>query len=168
MSISEKQTLKADRSGGFKMDGYWIWCGSVLKSGDGYHMHAARWSKEYPMFVGYIYKSEIVHAFSRTMCGPYQFVEKVLPSGDGNRWDGRMAHNPTVLQYGKQYLLYYIASTYPEKNPAVAAHDPALTEAVYKSDAGSGPPSPILPRDRGKRWSIRFWNRDRDIGTGRS
>ncbi len=133
MSISEKQILRADLSGGFRMEGYWIWCGSVLKSSDGYHMYAARWPKQYPMFIGYIYQSEIVHAFSETMCGPYRFVEKVLPNGSNpSAWDGRMAHNPTVLRYGNRFLLYYIGTTYREENPRITDHDRTLTDAIYQ------------------------------------
>ena len=36
--------LPAPINGGFKMDGYWIWCGSVIKGEDGrYHMFSSRW-----------------------------------------------------------------------------------------------------------------------------
>lgn len=98
---------------GFRMDGYWVWCGSVIADPvKGYHMFAARWPKSYPMFEGYIFLSEIVRARSETLIGPYEFVEKVLPSGDASMWCGRMAHNPTVLRYGDKYLLYFIGSTY--------------------------------------------------------
>ena len=29
-----------DINSGFKMDGYWVWCGSVIKVGSTYHMFA--------------------------------------------------------------------------------------------------------------------------------
>ena len=101
-----------------RMEDSWVWCGSVLQGDDGYHMYAARWPKQYPMFVGYLYQSEIVHAYSESMCGPYRFVERVLPTGKNPAaWDGRMAHNPTVVRYGKRCLLYYIGTTYREDSP---------------------------------------------------
>ena len=106
-----EKILKADPSLGFHMDGFWVWCGSVLKWKDGYHMFASRWSKKNPMFEGYIFTSEIVHAFSPDPLGPYTCRETVLPTGNPSDWNGRMAHNPTVLRYGDRILLYYIAST---------------------------------------------------------
>ncbi len=103
------------------MDGYWVWCGSVLEEeGKGFHLYAARWSKKLPMLPGYVFTSEIVHAFSECKTGPFHFVEKVLPCGDPERWDGRMAHNPTVCRWKDRYLMYYIASTYRGEIPRSA------------------------------------------------
>jgi len=104
--------------GGFHLDDYWVWCGSAIEeAGKGFHLYAARWSNKYPMLVGYVYLSEIVHAFSETMTGPYQFVEKILPSDNPDKWNGRMVHNPTVCKYGDKFLMYYIGTTYPEDVP---------------------------------------------------
>ena len=67
------------------------------------------------------------------MCGPYRFVEKILPNGiNPAAWDGRMAHNPTVLRYGNRFLLYYIGTTYREENPRITDHDRTLTDAIYQ------------------------------------
>jgi len=99
--------------GGFRMDGYWVWCGSVIGGEDGrYYMFASRWSRKLPMFAGYILSSEIVRAVSDTPYGPYRFLETVLPAGDPDAWDGRMAHNPSIHKWGDTYLLYYIGSTF--------------------------------------------------------
>jgi hypothetical protein len=35
--------LPAPKNGGFAMDGYILWCSSVIKVGDTYHMFASRW-----------------------------------------------------------------------------------------------------------------------------
>ncbi len=103
---------------GFKMADYWVWCGSVIEEpGNGFHMYAARWPKSYPMFEGYIYLSEIVRAWSATMQGPYEFVEKILPGNDSPEWCSRMTHNPTVLKYCDQYLLFFIGSSYDFETP---------------------------------------------------
>src|SRR5437763_1291307 len=41
---SLKDSLRpAVKNGGFAMDGYFIWCSSVIKVGDTYHMFASRW-----------------------------------------------------------------------------------------------------------------------------
>lgn len=104
---------QAPVAGGFRMDGYWVWCGSVVADpSGGYQMFAARWPKNYPMFEGYIYLSEIVRAWSPLLTGPYEFVEKVLPAQNSPGWCGRMAHNPTIVRYGEKFLLYFIGSTY--------------------------------------------------------
>ena len=112
--------LPTPLNSGFKMDDYWIWCGSVVEDpdGKGFHMFAARWPKRYPMFEGYVYLSEIVRAWSPTMEGPYEFVKKIMPSGDSKQWCGRMVHNPTVLKYNDKYLLYFIGSTYNQATPS--------------------------------------------------
>lgn len=146
---------------GFRMEGYWVWCGSVIQGEDGrYHMFASRWSRSWPMFAGYILHSEIVRAIADTPCGPYKFVETVLPSGSLNNWDGRMAHNPSIHKCGDTYLLYYIGSTYkgePDLNSPQgcgALCDESYANiriglAVSKSIAGPWEKSPepiLLPR----------------------
>lgn len=66
-------------NGGFKMDGYWVWCGSVVKGEDGkFHMFASRWDKKYPMHPGWLAGSEIVRAESCTPEGPYEFYTMPL------------------------------------------------------------------------------------------
>lgn len=157
---------------GFKMDGYWIWCGSAVKEeGKGYHLYAARWGKDYPMLEGYIFNSHIVHAFSETLEGPYSFVEKVLPEKDDpSCWDGRMTHNPVVVKYKDEYLLYYIGSTYEgEPTPASEVKENRKKmEVVYdricigvaRSKSPAGPwkvcPRPVLtPRaDKWDNWIV--------------
>ena len=151
-----EKILKADPSLGFHMDGFWVWCGSVLKWKDGYHMFASRWSKKNPMFEGYIFTSEIVHAFSPDPLGPYTCRETVLPTGNPSDWNGRMAHNPTVLRYGDRILLYYIASTYDEAEPFASPNREQLQGEVYRririglaiADSPEGPwthlPGPVL------------------------
>ena len=73
--------LPAPMDGGFKMDGYWVWCGSVIKGDDGkYHMFASRWPKP-PGFGPYwLTNSEIVHAISDKPAGPYKFSDVRSPS----------------------------------------------------------------------------------------
>jgi hypothetical protein len=111
--------LPAPVNGGFRMDDYWVWCGSVIQGEDDrYHMFAARWPKYLPFFDGYKVASEVVHAVADTPEGPYQFQSVVLPDRGPDFWDGRMTHNPTIHRYGDQYLLFYIGATYPEPRPS--------------------------------------------------
>ncbi len=96
--------------GGFAMDDYWVWCGSVIKGDDGrYHMYASRWPKKYPFFTGYKMCSEIVRAESVKPEGPYVFQEVVLPARGADYWDGRMTIIPRFT-VGDTYLHFYIVS----------------------------------------------------------
>jgi hypothetical protein len=152
------------RGSGFRMDGYWVWCGSVIRGEDGrYHMFASRWAKSLPMFAGYILCSEIVRAVSDTPGGPYRFVEKVLPKSAPANWDARMAHNPSIHKWGDTYLLYYIGTTFRGPIPVAAdAAGKAQCEESYAniriglatSKSLKGPwktlPRPILEPRPGK------------------
>ncbi len=104
-------------NGGFKMEGYWVWCPSVIKGEDDrYHMFASRWSKKLPMHPGWLFESEVVRAVSDVPEGPYEFQEVVLPARGPQYWDGRTTHNPQIHKIGSQYVLYYMGSTHPFKN----------------------------------------------------
>ncbi|MDQ1912586.1 glycoside hydrolase family protein [Paenibacillus sp. GD4] len=106
--------LPAPRNGGFRMEGYWVWCGSVVQGEDGrFHMFASRWPKRLPMHPGWLVASEIVRAVSDTPEGPYEFQEVVLPARGAEYWDGRSTHNPHIKKIGDSYVLYYMGSTHP-------------------------------------------------------
>src|SRR5207245_2421968 len=78
----EKRRLKdcllpAIKNGGFKMEDYILWCPSVIKVGDSYHLFASRWPAEYGLG-GWTSHSECVRAMSTNLLGPYLFQEVVL------------------------------------------------------------------------------------------
>ena len=103
---------KTEANSGFKMDGYWIWCGSAIKVDSMYHLFASRWPKRGPFPEGYRTNSEIVHATSKSPSGPYKFEEVVIGEREGNFWDSNMAHNPTIHKIGNEYVLFYIGSDF--------------------------------------------------------
>ena len=110
-------------NGGFRMAGYWIWCGSAIRGADEfYHLFASRWPKNVPFFNGYLFYSEIVHAVSRTPEGPYTFQDVVLRDRGSSFWDGRMTHNPTIRKVDDTYLLFYIGSTFEGDNGIKISH----------------------------------------------
>jgi len=116
-SIAERM-LPAARNGGFRMDGYWVWCGSVIRGEDGkYHMFASRWPQSLPMHPGWLVASEVVRAVADTPEGPYAFQEVVLPARGAEYWDGRSTHNPHITKHGDRYLLYYMGTTHPLPDP---------------------------------------------------
>lgn len=113
LSLKERM-LPAPRNGGFRMSGYWVWCGSAIKGEDGrYHLFASRWPKSLPMHPGWLFQSEIVRASASDPCGPYQFEEVVLPVRGPEYWDGRSTHNPVITKWEDTYILYYMGTTFP-------------------------------------------------------
>ncbi|MCP1312178.1 glycoside hydrolase family protein [Paenibacillus tyrfis] len=112
------EMLPAPRQGGFRMEGYWVWCGSVVQGEDGkYHMFASRWPKSLPMHPGWLLQSEVVRAVSDTPEGPYAFQEVVLPARGAQYWDGRSTHNPHIVKHKDRYMLFYMGSTHPLSEP---------------------------------------------------
>jgi hypothetical protein len=100
------------KQSGFKMDGYWVWCGSMIKVKQTYHLFAARWKKNGDFPEGYRQNSEIVRATSLSPLGPFQFAEVVIGERDSMFWDSNMAHNPTIHKIGDEYVLFYIGSDF--------------------------------------------------------
>ncbi|MDF2922263.1 MAG: glycosyl hydrolase family 43 [Paenibacillaceae bacterium] len=114
MSSLYDRLLPAPLQGGFRMEGYWVWCGSVIRGEDGrYHMFASRWPKSIPFHPGWLVASEVVRAVCDTPEGPYTFQEVVLPARGAEYWDGRSTHNPHITKQGEEYVLYYMGSTNP-------------------------------------------------------
>jgi len=149
-SINE-QVLPANLKNGFSMDGYWVWCGSVVKGEDGrYHMFASRWKKSLPMHPGWLLESEIVRASSDTPDGVFKFEEVVLPARGAQYWDGRSTHNPHIIKFKDRYVLYYVGTTHPfpdvEEGEVLMTSDPRVICArankrigVAVSNSISGP-----------------------------
>lgn len=101
-----------EKGTGFKMDGYYVWDGSVLKVGDRYHLFASRWRKGTTFSFGYLRFSEIIRASSKTPEGPYTFQEVVISQQGPGRWDSDMVHNPVIYQVGGKFVLFYIGTAH--------------------------------------------------------
>jgi hypothetical protein len=100
--------LPAVKAGGFRMDDYIIWCSSVIKVGDTYHMFASRWPAQYKLD-GWTKYSECARATSTNLFGPYTFQEVVLQKRENN-WDNSRIHNVKIVKAGSRFVLYYINS----------------------------------------------------------
>jgi hypothetical protein len=105
----------APTGSGFRMDGWFVWCGSAIEVDGEYHLFAARWPVASGFPDGYRDHSEIVRATAREALGPYTFQEVVVAKRGGDWWDGGMAHHPAIYRRGGpggagQFLLYYIGS----------------------------------------------------------
>ncbi len=100
--------LPAVKNGGFRMDGYMLWCSSVVKVGDSYQMFASRWPAKYGL-AGWTRYSECVRATSTNLLGPYHFEQVVLQKRPGH-WDNSRVHNVRIVKAGSKYVLFYINS----------------------------------------------------------
>ncbi len=111
--------MPAPRNGGFRMDGYYIWCGSVVHAQeDGkYHMFASRWEAKYGFGWNWLYRSEIVRAVCDTPTGEFRYAETVLPARGEQYFDGRNTHNPMIRYWNGTYYLYYMGTTYEGEVP---------------------------------------------------
>jgi hypothetical protein len=109
----EKRSLKDSllpviKNGGFRMEGQILWCPSVIKVGDTYHMFASRWPAEYGLG-GWTKYSECVRATATNLTGPYTFQEVVLQKRTNN-WDNTRIHNVKIVKAGEKFVLYHIDS----------------------------------------------------------
>jgi hypothetical protein len=107
----------AVKGGGFAMADQIIWCSSIIKIGDVYHMFASRWPAQYGL-AGWTMYSEAVRATSSSLFGPYTFQEVVLQKRTDN-WDNTRIHNVRIVKAGSKFVLYYI-DTANETGYAVA------------------------------------------------
>ena len=95
---------------GFAMEGYFVWCGSVIKVGNVYEMFASRWPTATTFPDGYRQHSEIVRAEASRPEGPYTFKQIVIGARAAGKWDSAMAHNPAIYKVGGTFVLYYIGA----------------------------------------------------------
>lgn len=136
--------LPAVKNGGFRMDGYMLWCSSVIKVGGIYQMFASRWPAPYGM-AGWTHYSECVRAFSTNLFGPYQFQQVVLQKRPG-RWDNSRVHNVKIVKAGDQYVIFYINSA----NETGYASSPSITGPWTRSDhpvIRASNPAPLVRPD---------------------
>ena len=129
-----QRLMPAPIDGGFKMEGYWVWCGSVIRGEDGkYHIFASRWPKGLSFSPHWLTNSEVVRAVCDKPQGPYKFQEVVLPPRGEQYWDGKMTHNPVICKSGDTYLLYYTGTTYHGDMPT--PDNPTTDDSALKLEA---------------------------------
>jgi hypothetical protein len=143
--LSISRFLKpAVKRGGFRMDGYFLWCSTVIKVGNTYNMFASRWPAKYGMG-GWTKYSEVVRATSDHLYGPYTFRQVVLQKREGH-WDNERAHNPKIIKVGDTYVLYYISSA----NETGYAYSKSIEGPWKRSDAAVmhlSNPAPLVEPD---------------------
>ena len=95
--------------------GYHCWDPSLIKRGDTYHLFYSRWKMvegQVNNLAHWMTTSEIVHATSKDLLGPYKNIENPAISAKDNH--GWWLHNPKITpQYRPdgaiaRYVLYFI------------------------------------------------------------
>jgi beta-xylosidase len=97
----------------FRMEGYFVWDGSLIRDDDGrYHLFASRWPEDKGMR-RWLTDSKVVRAESDSPTGPFEFKEQ-LDVLNEQPWAANMAHNPRTYRIGDTYYLYYIGTHWGE------------------------------------------------------
>ena len=95
-------------------DQYFNWCHSIVRDSAGrYQLFYARWPKSLT-FNAWSTHSEIAHAISDHLTGPYTGSKTIL-RGRGEGWDAITAHNVQVNRFGDRYYMYYIGTNSGDK-----------------------------------------------------
>jgi len=132
------------KNAGFAMDNYFLWCSSIIKVDDTFHMFASRWPAEKGMG-GWTNYSECVRATSKNLLGPYTFQEVVLQKRP-DAWDKSRVHNVKIVKAGNQFVIFYINSA----NQTGYAYSDSITGPWTRSDKpiiNASNPAPFVKPD---------------------
>lgn len=101
---------KFDKSNIIQEADYNVWGTNILKGKDGkFHAIYSRWPKSRG-HLGWVTHSEIAHAVSERLTGPFQFKNVVLPARGIEFWDGHCTHNPHVIESDGKYYLFHMGN----------------------------------------------------------
>lgn len=93
----------------FKMDNYFVWCGTMTKGDDGqYYLYFSFWPKSGSFDNDWVICSKIGYAVSDNPYGDFVYRGIALDSGIG--WDSGSVHNPAVIKHERKYYMYYMGN----------------------------------------------------------
>ena len=93
----------------FKMEDYFVWCGTMTKGDDGlYYLYFSFWPKTGSFDNDWVICSKIGYAVSDNPCGGFSYQGIALDSGTG--WDSGSVHNPAVIKHNGKYYMYYMGN----------------------------------------------------------
>ena len=107
MSVNfNKLIMKVPKHSIFKMEGYLVWCGTLVKGDDElYYLYFSRWPKSLGHYA-WVTNSEVAYATSDNPLGPFEFKGIAISGSGGDNWDATTIHNPTVIKIGSKYYMY--------------------------------------------------------------
>ncbi len=110
MDVADLLPERFEKQNIIEEEDYNVWGTNILKGKDGkYHAIYSRWLKSRGHH-GWVTHSEIAHAVSDSLTGPYTFKNLVLPPRGKDYWDGDCTHNPHVMEYDGKYYLYHMGN----------------------------------------------------------
>ncbi len=93
----------------FKMDGYFVWCGTVTRADDGkYYLYFSFWPKKEDTFRNWVICSKVGYAVSDSPYGGFKYCGIALEGRSG--WDRDSIHNPAVIKHNGKYYMYYMGN----------------------------------------------------------
>ena len=93
----------------FKMDGFFVWCGTIAKGADGkYYLYFSFWPKGGDFNHDWVICSKIGYAVSDNPYGGFEYCGIALDSGTG--WDSGCVHNPAIIRHNGKYYMYYMGN----------------------------------------------------------
>ena len=151
----------------FSEEGYYVWCGTLLRHNGIYYLIYSRWQHEHG-FEGWVTHSEICLAKTDSLLGRFTHV-RVLFGNEVQDGERLVFHNPTAIEWHGKYYLYYMTTrgtgdwwthrnrqrigvayaTSPE-GEWTRAEEPVIdvSEAGFDSLMVSNPTALITPDDR--------------------
>lgn len=100
----QERMLPTSMDYAFSEEGYYVWCGTLLRHGSFYYLIYSRWKQEFG-FEAWVTHSEICLAKAESLWGRFSHV-RILFGGEKDK--GAVFHNPTVLSFQGKYYLYYM------------------------------------------------------------
>lgn len=134
----------AKKEGGLVLEQYFLWCPSVIKVGDTYHMFCSAWPAQRHMG-GWTTESMCIRSTSTNLLGPYRFQEIVLQKRPG-KWDSERVHNIKIVQAGSRYVIFHISTA----NETGYAESTSITGPWTRHDQAVLPfsnPAPLIRPD---------------------
>ncbi len=118
------------KNGGFSMEGYHVWCGTVVKGEDGkYHHFSSCWEEKYGFGHNWLLRCRIAHSISDIPEGPYKFHSFLFEEErDYSYFDARNQHCPSIKYHDGTYYLYYFGTTFGGDIPP---NDGVITEGRF-------------------------------------
>lgn len=106
-----KRIGKLEPNAIFEMEGYFVWCGTMTRDSDGlYYLYFSFWEKHLG-FDAWVTHSKVGYATGRDPFGKFEYCGVALAgSGRDGDWDRDCIHNPSVIQYGDKYYMYYMGN----------------------------------------------------------
>ncbi|MFI3320796.1 MAG: glycoside hydrolase family protein [Rikenellaceae bacterium] len=110
LNIAEMMPQIFDKANVISFEDYNNWGTNIVKGKDGkYHAIYSRWARSRG-HLAWVTHSEVAHAVSDNLTGPYTYVNMALPPRGREYWDGDVTHNPHLMEADGKYYLYYMGN----------------------------------------------------------